>query len=334
MFFKRLSSRHIHKEIKLLEFMNGFDNILCETDLNLILRLTNKCSTFHNVHFEACLMSINVPLWYSIKVCFERGGFLLCSDPYFDGLLSELNTPHNLLLFFCIFSRQTSLARQDFLITPLHGARYKTGKTLTPKSSAMKSYLKSMRHPQHWYFPQFRCNMRKISAKRYRRAKLVLLSTNSPTAVAYMWSWQHQSLPIIKSHWHFIFMKITKSWLVGWLCFTSYWQRGHLETAPPIYCPLRRTWSSVNTPYPPGIEPRAVAWLSITLPLRHASSLNHQETVFQNYRKIHKTVLICLLCSIHNVLKRKIDNWWNISWKPRQPKRLKNTIKVNYATWN
>ena len=31
-----------------------------------------------------------------------------------------------------------------------------------------------MRHPQHWYFPQFRCNMRKISAKRYRRAKLVV----------------------------------------------------------------------------------------------------------------------------------------------------------------
>ena len=29
-----------------------------------------------------------------------------------------------------------------------------------------------MRHPQNWYFPQFPCNMRKISAKRYRRAKL------------------------------------------------------------------------------------------------------------------------------------------------------------------
>ena len=40
----------------------------------------------------------------------------------------------------------------------------------------------------------------------------------------------------------------------------------------PIYCPLRRTWSSVNTPFPPGIEPRAVSWQSITLPLRHASS--------------------------------------------------------------
>ena len=29
-----------------------------------------------------------------------------------------------------------------------------------------------MRHLQHWYFPQFRCHMRKISVKRYRRAKL------------------------------------------------------------------------------------------------------------------------------------------------------------------
>ena len=40
----------------------------------------------------------------------------------------------------------------------------------------------------------------------------------------------------------------------------------------PIYCPLRRTWSSINTPFRPGIEPRAVAWQSITLPLRYASS--------------------------------------------------------------
>ena len=39
-----------------------------------------------------------------------------------------------------------------------------------------------------------------------------------------------------------------------------------------IYCPLRRTWSSVNTPFPLEIEPWAVAWQSITLPLRHASS--------------------------------------------------------------
>ena len=39
-----------------------------------------------------------------------------------------------------------------------------------------------------------------------------------------------------------------------------------------IYCPLRRTWSLVNTPYPSGIEPRAIAWQSITLPLPHARS--------------------------------------------------------------
>ena len=39
----------------------------------------------------------------------------------------------------------------------------------------------------------------------------------------------------------------------------------------PIYCPLRRMWSSVNAPFLPGIEPRAVAWQSITLLLRHAS---------------------------------------------------------------
>ena len=32
-----------------------------------------------------------------------------------------------------IFSRQASLARQAFLITPLHGARYKTGKNAYAK---------------------------------------------------------------------------------------------------------------------------------------------------------------------------------------------------------
>ena len=34
-----------------------------------------------------------------------------------------------------------------------------------------------------------------------------------------------------------------------------------------IYCPLQSTWSSVFTPFPPGIEPWAVAWQSFTLPL-------------------------------------------------------------------
>ena len=39
-----------------------------------------------------------------------------------------------------------------------------------------------------------------------------------------------------------------------------------------IYCPLRRTWNSVNTPSRPGIDAGAVVWQSITLPLCHGSS--------------------------------------------------------------
>ena len=53
--------------------------------------------------------------------------------------LCPLNKPNY------IFSRQASLTRQAFLLTP--GIRRE--KTLTPKSSAMKSYVKLMRHPQH-----------------------------------------------------------------------------------------------------------------------------------------------------------------------------------------
>ena len=35
---------------------------------------------------------------------------------------------YNYWAIYNIFSRQVSLARQAFLITPLHGARLKTGK--------------------------------------------------------------------------------------------------------------------------------------------------------------------------------------------------------------
>ena len=40
----------------------------------------------------------------------------------------------------------------------------------------------------------------------------------------------------------------------------------------PIYCPLRRTRSSVFTPSPSGNELQNVTWQSITLPLRYARS--------------------------------------------------------------
>ena len=60
---------------------------------------------------------------------------------------------------------------------------------------------------------------------------------------------------------------------VGWLVvFNVPSTARSFRDGTPIYCPLRRTWSSINTPFRPGIEPRAVAWQSITLPLRYASS--------------------------------------------------------------
>ena len=61
--------------------------------------------------------------------------------------------------------------------------------------------------------------------------------------------------------------------LVGWLFYvSSTWRL--FRDGTPLYCPLRRTWSSVFIPFPPGIEPRAVAWQSITLPLRHTAAKN------------------------------------------------------------
>ena len=59
-----LGSRHIHKEIKLQNAMNGIDRILCKKDLILIRRHTYKCNTFSDVDFEAFSKSAYVPLWY------------------------------------------------------------------------------------------------------------------------------------------------------------------------------------------------------------------------------------------------------------------------------
>ena len=47
----------------------------------------------------------------------------------------------------------------------------------------------------------------------------------------------------------------------------------------PIFCPLRRTRSSINTPFRAGIEPLAVAWQSITLPLRYAAKNIKSDTL-------------------------------------------------------
>ena len=63
--------------------------------------------------------------------------------------------------------------------------------------------------------------------------------------------------------------------LLGWLIvFNVPSTARSFRDGTPIYCPLRRTWSSINTTFRPWIEPRTVAWQSITLPLRYASSTN------------------------------------------------------------
>ena len=67
---------------------------------------------------------------------------------------------------------------------------------------------------------------------------------------------------------------------VGWLVvFNVPSTARSFRDGTPIYCPLRRTWSSINTPFRPGIEPRAVAWQSITLPLGYASSTPQNEKI-------------------------------------------------------
>ena len=62
--FIRLGSRHIHKEIKLQNALNGIDRILCKKDLILFRRHTYKCNTFSDVDFEAFSKSAYVPLWH------------------------------------------------------------------------------------------------------------------------------------------------------------------------------------------------------------------------------------------------------------------------------
>ena len=71
-------------------------------------------------------------------------------------------------------------------------------------------------------------------------------------------------------------VNITKcfvGWLVWLVVFNVPSTAWSFRDGTPIYSPLRRTWSSINTPFRPGIEPRAVAWQPISLPLRYASSI-------------------------------------------------------------
>ena len=58
--------------------------------------------------------------------------------------------------------------------------------------------------------------------------------------------------------------------LVGWLCLTSHRQRRHLETTPPFTVP----WEGREARWIHRSD-RSITWQSITLPLRYASSTEH-----------------------------------------------------------
>ena len=80
-----------------------------------------------------------------------------------------------------------------------------------------------------------------------------------------------------------------------------------------IYCPLRRTWSSVNTPSRPGIEPGAVAWQFITLPLPHGCSTLKKMIVEKLLRQKITSSLIS--SSILNFfIITHVDSLWCPDW--------------------
>ena len=74
---------------------------------------------------------------------------------------------------------------------------------------------------------------------------------------------------------------LTRFGFVDWLCLTSHRERGHLEKAPPFTVPCEG--HEARFLHPTGIEPWAVAWQSITQPLRHASCT--QGSVQENNNK-------------------------------------------------
>ena len=89
--------------------------------------------------------------------------------------------------------------------------------------------------------------------------------------------------------------------MVGWLVvFNVPSTARSFRDGTPIYCPLRRTCSSINTPFRPGIEPRGVAWQSITLPLRYASSTHICMLAEQN--KNHSTLVLYIIPQKYNSL--------------------------------
>ena len=100
--------------------------------------------------------------------------------------------------------------------------------------------------------------------------------------------------------------KLQLKWSTGWLVVFSVPSPARSWSfRDGGYCPLRRTWSSVYTPFPLRIEPRAVAWQSITQPLHHASSTK-VINLWPNSLNVSGYVIFC---------KSPNSQWWiNRQW--------------------
>ena len=98
---------------------------------------------------------------------------------------------------------------------------------------------------------------------------------------------------------------LVQVWLVWLVVFNVPSTARSFRDGTSIYCPLRRTWSSINTPFRPGIEPRAVAWQSITLPLGYASSSSgHWPSTQRHYFKLR---LLSQLLKVIFLYEKKKD---------------------------
>ena len=113
--FKRLGSRHIHKEIELPYCVFGFNEIICKTCLKPIQTLTHKCNIIKEEHFVA-IWSQTMYLCgiHNFVKCVHRKGVtsFYAMTPILTCIQLYLNTSHWQLPFYSMLvTRRPYLGR-------------------------------------------------------------------------------------------------------------------------------------------------------------------------------------------------------------------------------
>ena len=111
--FKRLCSRHIHKEIDISECVFRFNEIICETGLKPNSDTYTQLQHHQRRTLWSNMKSDYVSLWYTQfrKLRASKGSdLLLCNDTEFDLHLVILNTLHWQLPF-----HSTLVTRRPYL---------------------------------------------------------------------------------------------------------------------------------------------------------------------------------------------------------------------------